>query len=70
MAVGLAGMAADLMYAHATHTGLLPVVSVLSSLYPVATVLPARRLDDGRLRPLQLAGISATFLGVVFIAAG
>jgi hypothetical protein len=38
-AVGLADMAADLMYAHATHAGLLPVVSILSSLYPVATVL-------------------------------
>ncbi|WP_306457972.1 EamA family transporter [Streptomyces sp. SA15] len=70
VAVGLADMAANLMYAHATHTGLLPVVSVLSSLYPVATVLLARWLDDERLRPLQLAGISATFLGVTLIGAG
>ncbi|MEV0280542.1 hypothetical protein AB0I22_29705 [Streptomyces sp. NPDC050610] len=30
----------------------------------------ARRLDHERLRPLQLAGITVTFLGVACIAAG
>ncbi|WP_405461868.1 DMT family transporter [Streptomyces sp. NBC_00101] len=69
-AVGLADMAANLMYAYATRTGSLPVVSVLSSLYPVATVLLARWLDHERLRPLQLAAIAVTLLGVSLIGAG
>jgi drug/metabolite transporter (DMT)-like permease len=64
---GLGDMIANLLYAITTRTGLLPVVSVLASLYPVATVLLANLIDRERLGHLQLTGVAVTFLGVALI---
>ena len=70
VAVGLGDVGANACYAVATRAGLLSVVSVLGSLYPVVTVLLARRLLAERLRPVQIAGVGAALVGVVLLAAG
>ncbi|HSH22315.1 MAG TPA: EamA family transporter, partial [Candidatus Caenarcaniphilales bacterium] len=48
----------------------LPVAVVLSSLYPVVTTILAAFVLRERLRPLQLAGIALTVVGVALIGAG
>lgn len=68
--VGLADLSANAAYGVAVTGGLLAVVAVLSSLYPVATVLLARVVHAERLRPVQVAGVVAALSGVVLIAAG
>ncbi|MEW2621935.1 EamA family transporter [Streptomyces sp. NPDC048106] len=65
--VGLGDMAANLMYALSARSDLLPVVSVLASLYPVVTVVLAGWLDRERLRPAQVFGVVGTFAGVALI---
>ena len=52
------------------ETGLLSVVSVLASLYPVTTVLLARALLGERLGAIQAAGVTIALTGVALIAAG
>src|SRR5437660_209086 len=53
-AVGVLDVGADVFFAFATTIGLLSVVSILSSLYPVATVVLARNvLDEWLARPWQ-----------------
>ena len=51
-------------------TGLLSVVSVLASLYPVLTVLLARAMLGERLIPIQTAGVTVALAGVALIATG
>jgi drug/metabolite transporter (DMT)-like permease len=69
-ATGLLDSGANLLYALGTTEGLLSVVAVLGSLYPVSTVLLARALLGERVRRVQEAGIVAALAGVVLIAAG
>lgn len=66
---GILDVSASLLFAIASRTGLLPVVSVLSSLYPVVTVLLARALLDERLSRPQTAGAALTLVGVAVVAA-
>ena len=68
--VGLADVAANLTFGLASTRGLVSVVAVLGSLYPVATALLARFVHSERLAPLQVAGVSAALAGVACIAAG
>jgi drug/metabolite transporter (DMT)-like permease len=68
--VGAADNAANVMFALAARQGLLTLVSVLGSLYPVATVLLARWVLHERLARWQVAGVVAAFTGVALIAAG
>jgi drug/metabolite transporter (DMT)-like permease len=68
--VGLFDTAANALYAEATTRGLLSVVSVLGSLYPVTTVLLARALLGERVRTVQEVGVVAVLGGVALIAAG
>ena len=70
IAVGLGDVAANAAYGVASQGGLLSVVAVLGSVYPVMTVLLARQLHHERLRPVQLAGVGAALAGVVLLAAG
>ena len=49
---------------------LVSVTGVLGSLYPVVTVLLARRLLHERLRPVQVIGTGTTLGGVVLLAGG
>jgi drug/metabolite transporter (DMT)-like permease len=65
--VGVLDVGADVLFAIATTVGLLSIVSVLASLYPVATVLLARMVLGERMAALQLAGIALAFNGVLLI---
>ena len=50
--------------------GLLSVVSVLASLYPVVTVLLARVTIGERVERSQDLGVVMTLVGVVLVSAG
>jgi drug/metabolite transporter (DMT)-like permease len=67
---GLLDSGANLLYALGTTEGLLSVVAVLGSLYPVTTVLLARGVLGERVHRVQEAGIVAALAGVALIAAG
>jgi len=68
--IGVGDAAANGMYALATRSGLISLVAVLGSLYPVVTALLARVVHGERLRPVQNIGVVAALAGVVMIAAG
>jgi drug/metabolite transporter (DMT)-like permease len=70
VAVGLADVAANGLFAFATGHGLLALVAVLGSLYPVVTVLLAHVLLSERLTRPQQIGIAVALAGVCAIAAG
>jgi drug/metabolite transporter (DMT)-like permease len=69
-AMGILDLSATGLYAVASRHGLLSVVAVAASLYPLATVLLARALLGERVRRSQELGIAAALTGVVLIAAG
>ncbi|MFN8080251.1 MAG: DMT family transporter [Kineosporiaceae bacterium] len=69
-AVGIADGAANLIFSIASTMGLVSVVAVLGSLYPVATVLLARAFLAERLRPVQVVGVVAALGGVAMVSAG
>ncbi|HEX2085545.1 MAG TPA: EamA family transporter, partial [Solirubrobacteraceae bacterium] len=68
--IGALDLAATGLYALATTEGLLSVVAVVGSLYPVATVLLARAVLKERLRREQQAGVALALAGVAAVAAG
>ena len=67
--IGLLVVGADSMYAVASTKGLLSVVAVLSSLYPVVTIGLARCYLRERLRPHQQVGVAAALGGAIAISA-
>ena len=67
-AVGVLDITADVFFAFATTIGLLSIVSILSSLYPVATVLLARIVLNERMARPQQAGVGLALAGVVLIS--
>lgn len=69
-AVGLMDVGANLAFGAASTLGLLSLVSVFGSLYPVATILLARFIDHERLRPIQQVGVALALAGVAAISAG
>jgi drug/metabolite transporter (DMT)-like permease len=68
--VGIGDAAANLTFGWASTRGLVSVVAVLGSLYPVVTVLLARVVHHERLAAVQNAGVVAALAGVGLIAAG
>jgi drug/metabolite transporter (DMT)-like permease len=66
---GALDLAAATFFAAATTHGLLTVVAVLGSLYPVVTVLLARAFLGERLRRSQEAGVVAALAGVILVGA-
>ena len=68
--IGMLDVGANAFFALGTDTGLLSVVSVLASLYPVATVVLARALLHERLVRVQTVGVVVALTGVALIAAG
>jgi drug/metabolite transporter (DMT)-like permease len=69
-AVGLCDVAANALFALASGHGLLSLVSVLGSLFPVMTVLLAYAILHERLTRVQVAGISIALVGVAALSAG
>ena len=68
-AVGVADVSANALFAFASGHGLLSLVAVLGSLYPVVTVLLAHVLLGERLTRRQQAGVAVALAGVAAIAA-
>ncbi len=68
--VGVLDLAATALYAVALTQGLLSIVPVIASLYPVTTVLLARGVLGERLQRVQAVGVALAFAGVAFVAAG
>jgi drug/metabolite transporter (DMT)-like permease len=69
-AVGVTDAGATLLYGVATTRGLLSVIGVLSSLYPIVIVVLARVLLAERVARWQLAGVAVALAGVALISAG
>jgi drug/metabolite transporter (DMT)-like permease len=71
VAVGFLDTGGNALFAAASSThGLLSVISVLASLYPVVTVLLARLVLGERVQQTQDAGVLVALAGVVLITAG
>lgn len=71
VAIGLLDTAGNALFAAASsHHGLLSVVAVLASLYPVVTVLLARIVLGERVQRTQDVGVVLALTGVVLITAG
>jgi drug/metabolite transporter (DMT)-like permease len=71
IAIGFLDTGGNALFAAASSAhGLLSVVAVLASLYPVVTVLLARLLLGERVQRTQDAGVLAVLAGVVLITAG
>src|SRR3954468_2670291 len=68
--VGVLDIAANGMFALGSTKGLVSVVAVLASLYPVITVILARVVLGERLRAIQRVGAAAALAGVALITAG
>jgi drug/metabolite transporter (DMT)-like permease len=68
--VGIGDMAGNLLFAAASSQGLVSVVSVLASLYPIVTVLLAATVLKERVARAQQAGIALTLAGVALISSG
>jgi drug/metabolite transporter (DMT)-like permease len=69
-AIGLCDVAANTPFALASGRGLLSLVSVLGSLYPVMTLILAHVLLGERLTRTQIWGVGIALAGVVALSAG
>jgi drug/metabolite transporter (DMT)-like permease len=69
-AAGIGDTAATVLFGIATTRGLLSVVSVLASLYPVVLVALGRFVLHERIARHQLAGVAVALTGVCLISAG
>jgi drug/metabolite transporter (DMT)-like permease len=71
VAIGLLETGGNALFAAASSVhGLLSIVSVLATLYPVVTVLLARLVLRERVQRTQDAGVLVALAGVVLITAG
>ena len=70
VAAGLFDTGANLLYGASATRGLISVVSVLGSLYPVVLVVLARFVLAERIARPQLAGVAVALAGVALISAG
>jgi drug/metabolite transporter (DMT)-like permease len=68
--IGASDAGANVLYTFAASLGLLSVVAVLGSLYPIITVLLAWWIHKERLMRVQYIGIAITFTGVALLALG
>jgi drug/metabolite transporter (DMT)-like permease len=69
-AIGGGDVGANAMFAVASTTGTLAMVSVLASLYPAVTAVLARVVHGELLRRTQQVGVVAALAGVAMIASG
>ncbi len=68
--VGVMDNGANLLFVLASRRGLLSLVAVMASMYPVATVLLARGFLHERLGNTQVLGVTMALAGVGLIALG
>jgi len=66
--IGVLVLVADALYATATTEGLLSVVAVLGSLYPVVTIALAHVYLHERLGRIQKLGVAVTLIGATAIS--
>ena len=66
--IGVLDNGANMLFVLAAQRGLLSLIAVLASLYPVTTVLLARVSLNERLSRVQIAGVVAALAGVALIA--
>ncbi len=64
---GLSDMGANILFLLASRTGLLSIVSVVSSLFPAPTVILARIFLKERIPPARVAGLGLALAGVALI---
>jgi drug/metabolite transporter (DMT)-like permease len=69
-AVGALDILANALFTVALTVGLASIVSVLGSLYSVATLLLARIVAHEQLAPRRYAGVSAALAGVALVSFG
>lgn len=69
-AIGILDTTANVLFAYASTQGDVGVVSVLGSLYPVATVLLGRLVLAERLNLVQHVGVALALVGVGLLSAG
>ena len=69
-AIGILDTGGNVFFAAASTRGLVSVVSILASLYPVVTVLLARAVLHERVHLSQELGIVLALVGIVLISAG
>ena len=70
VAIGVLDAAATCLFAAATTHGLLSVTALMSSLYPIVTILLARVILLERVRRVQAIGVLAAVTGIGLMAAG
>jgi drug/metabolite transporter (DMT)-like permease len=70
LGAGVADMTANVLYLLAVRQGQLAIVGLLSSLYPVSTVVLAAVVLRERLSRLQLTGVGCCAVAVALIAWG
>jgi drug/metabolite transporter (DMT)-like permease len=68
--IGILDTGGNVFFAASSTKGLVSVVSILASLYPVVTVLLARAVLHERVHRSQELGIALTLAGIVLISAG
>jgi drug/metabolite transporter (DMT)-like permease len=68
--LGLLDTAANGLFVLASARGYLSIVSVLGSLYPVATILAAYAFLGERISRTQRLGVAVTLAGIALVAAG
>jgi uncharacterized membrane protein len=68
--VGVGDLVANTLFALAAHRGLLAIVAVLGSVYPIATVILAHLVLGERITRLQRCGVLVAFAGVAAASAG
>jgi drug/metabolite transporter (DMT)-like permease len=69
VAVGLLDVTANTLFALASRHGVLAIVSVLGSLYPVPTVVLAHVVLGERIAGVQRAGVVVALIGVALVGA-
>lgn len=67
---GVLDMAANLFFLEASHRGLLSIVAVISSMYPVSTVCLAFGLDHERVSSSQAAGLACAATALALVSLG
>src|SRR5256885_1341517 len=68
--IGVLDTGGNVFFSAASANGLVSVVSILASLYPVVTVLLARAVLEERVYRSQELGIALALVGIILISAG